>query len=55
MAVPQRKTAAGETSHSRPKTAGMITAAMWLIVKATPELAAISAGSAIFWIHRAAA
>ena len=49
MAAPIRNTAAGETSQIRPNSAGMNTAAMWLMVKATPAVGAMSAGSAIFW------
>ena len=49
MAAPDRKTAAGETSQRKPKAAGITTAAMWLMVKLTPAVAAMSAGSAIFW------
>ena len=48
IALPARNTAAGEASQSRPKATGIITAAMWLMEKATPEVAAMSAGSAIF-------
>src|SRR5690606_21745766 len=49
MAAPDRKTAAGDHSHMRPKVTGMMTAAMWLMVKATPAVGAMPAGSAIFW------
>ena len=46
--APTRNTVAGEFNQSIPSTAGRITAAIWLIVKATPALEAKSAGSAIF-------
>jgi hypothetical protein len=49
MALPAWNTAAGETSQRKPKAAGITTAAMWLIVKLTPAVEAMSAGSAIFW------
>ena len=45
---PTKNTAAGEKSQSIPNKAGRKTAAIWLIVKPTPAVAAISAGSAIF-------
>ena len=48
MPAPAKKTRDGENSQTRPKTTGMKTAAMWLIVKETPALEAMSAGSAIF-------
>ena len=48
MPAPAKKTRDGEYSQTRPKTTGMKTAAMWLIVKETPALEAMSAGSAIF-------
>ena len=43
------KTVAGELSHTIPKRTGKNTAAMWLMVKATAAVGAISPGSAIFW------
>ena len=48
MPAPAKKTRDGEYNQTRPKTTGMKTAAMWLIVKETPALEAMSAGSAIF-------
>ena len=49
IAEPAKKTIDGEYNQTSPKTTGIKTAAIWLIVKETPELDAISAGSAIFW------
>ena len=46
---PAKKTSEGEYNHTSPKATGMKTAAIWFIVNDTPELDAISAGSAIFW------
>ena len=40
---------AGSIMPSAPKATGTITAAMWLMVKATDMVEAMSAGSAIFW------
>ena len=47
--APARNTALGDTSQTRPKTAGITTAAMWLIVNPTAAVDAMSRGSAIFW------
>ena len=49
IAEPAKKTSEGEYNHTSPKATGMKTAAIWFIVNDTPELDAISAGSAIFW------
>ena len=49
MAAPIWKTNAGSFIQRRPNTTGMKTAAMWLMVKATLAVGAMSAGSAIFW------
>jgi len=45
---PIRNTADGVMSQSMPIKTGRTTAAMWLMVKLTLAVAAISAGSAIF-------
>ena len=42
-------TAAFDVSHKTPKAAEMTTAVTWLIVKLTPVVDAMSAGSTIFW------
>ena len=49
MPAPAKNTAAGEAIHRSPNVTGITTAAMWLMVKATPAVGAMSAGSAIFW------
>lgn len=49
VAVLAKNTAAGDVSHNTPKAAGMTTAVIWLIVKLTPVVDAMSAGSTIFW------
>jgi hypothetical protein len=49
MVEPTRNTAPGDVSHTIPSAAGMTTAAIWLMVKLTLEVAAISCGSEIFW------
>jgi hypothetical protein len=49
MAAPARNTAADDWIHRKPNTTGITTATMWLMVKLTPALEAMSAGSAIFW------
>ena len=46
--APAKKTREGEYSQTSPKTTGIKTATIWLIVKETPALEAMSAGSAIF-------
>jgi hypothetical protein len=48
MNAPIKKTNLGEISQTRPKLKGMKTAAIWLMVNATPAVDAISDGSAIF-------
>lgn len=48
IAVPAKKTIEGEYNQTMPNMTGITTAAMWLMVNATPEVEAISAGSAIF-------
>ena len=47
--APTRNTAVRESSQMYPRSAGITTAAMWLMVKETPAVEAMSAGSAIFW------
>lgn len=49
-AIPEAKinTNAGEYNQTYPSSAGKTTAPIWLIVKATAAVDAISAGSAIF-------
>lgn len=49
IAAPDRNTADGDISHNIPNATGINTAAIWLIVKLTPAVDEISAGSAIFW------
>src|SRR5262245_781590 len=49
MAVPSQKMIDGLIAPSTPKAIGTVTAAMWLMVKDTEVVAAMSAGSAIFW------
>ena len=46
---PIKKTKVLEYNHSIPNNAGITTAAMWLIVKLTEAVAAISFLFAIFW------
>ena len=48
MNAPIKKTNLGEISQTRPKLKGMKTAAIWLMVNATPAVDAMSDGSAIF-------
>ena len=49
MKAPIMNTALGSVIQITPKVTGMNTAAIWLMVKATLAVGAISAGSAIFW------
>jgi hypothetical protein len=48
MPAPMRKTALEFVTQTIPSRAGSTTAAMWLIVKLMLDVAAMSAGSAIF-------
>ena len=49
VAVLERGDLGGETSHNSPSNTGRNTAAIWLMVKATAAVGAISSGSEIFW------
>ena len=46
---PIKKTIEWELIQTNPKSTGINTAAIWLIVNETPAVLAISFGSAIFW------
>jgi hypothetical protein len=48
VAVLAKNTAAGDVSHNTPKAEEMTTEVIWLIVKLTPVVDAISAESTTF-------